>query len=679
MSDFSSDAGDAAWAQMRPLLDEAVGQLGDNERDAVVLRFFEDLNYREVGEALGVSEDGARMRVERALDKLRAHFSRQGVTTTVALLAGVLGAHGAVGPAPTGFAATVAERTLAAGLRHAPKFSIPAFAGSAVVAMLLLLYLVLRHHPAQTSSPPAQTTPVPKAVVAPTTPPAAVAANATESAISSQTRALPPPKVIPPPPPPPLPAQIFTQQPAQATFAPQPLAQSTPLPNPTAPASLVAANNKFAFDAFHRASAQADENAFFSPYSISTAMALAWSASAGNTAAQIAAALHFSDLPADQLVPAFAALQQDVARAQSLSGAQLALANGLWPAKNAAHPPLQAKFNATVTPADFANADDDALLINAWASDKTGGKIKNLVSSDDLDARTRMVLASAIYFKGNWVTQFIASRDANADFHLPDGSTAPSVLMNNTVQARYADLADAPAPCQLLALTFYATQRPALGASGQGVSMIIVLPRDTAALGDVEKSLTPDTLNAWIGRLAAQRVNLFLPKFEIAERYSLNDNFKAMGVTDAFDPGLANFMNLDGAKDLSLGDVAHAAMLEVNEYGAGASAAPATQGFGAGGTGGASRGFGGPGGGSPGTGGVPRGGRGGGAPQPAAIFRADHPFLFFIRDDITGSILFIGRLAKPAPMQMPPPGARGTRNAARGTTVQTTAPASTQG
>lgn len=647
MTDTTLENPDMSWEQMRPLLDEAVGGLSDTERDAVVLRFFQDKNYREVGSILGLSEDAARMRVDRALDKLRAQFTRQGVTTTIALLAATLGAHGSES-APAGFAATVAGKTLASGAGAAGTASILAakkgifMAIAGAVAILLLIYIVSKR-PATTplaDAPVVASKPVTAAATVSVTPPTAPAI-----VVAQVPRALPPPVVSaaiatakvqspPPSPAPPPPSLPPTDNGFASATAPTDAPPIPPAVDPASYNALVTANNRFALDLFQQFNPPSDVNAFFSPYSISTALAMTWAGAQGDTAAQMAKVLHFSELSGNTVLPSFTALQSAVVRAQTLSGAQLALANSLWPEQNPESPLrpeylnlVQSSFASAITPVDFINhASDAAQQINAWVEDKTNGKIKDVIHTEDVDALTRLVLVNAIYFKGQWATAFQPNRDANSVFHTADGGAIPAVLMNLTLRTRYADITDGPVPCQVVALAYSSADREAGSPVPLGISFVAILPRAEGDLGALEKALTPEMLTGWLADMSNTTVQVILPKFKLEDRYQLADNLHAMGMADAFTGGKADFSGMDGTHNLYIAKVIHQTFLDVDENGTEAAAATAVI-----------MAFGGAG-----------GSRGAGPPP---IFRADHPFLFMIRDDTTGSILFLGQLTHPAALQ----------------------------
>jgi len=460
------------------------------------------------------------------------------------------------------------------------------------------------------------------------------------------------PAAPPPPPPPPATAQPQVtprRGPVSAVAAAARAARddraaqiaAPAAPDPASYATLVSANNRFALDLFRQVTPGPNENVFLSPYSISAALAMTWAGAKGDTAAQMARVLHFFDAPDAAILANFPPLQQALARAQILSGAQLAIANSLWPEQNPEAPLrpdylhlAQTNFAATITPVDFINQAAAATeQINAWVVDNTNGKINNLLHPGDVDANTRLVLVNAIYFKGAWTNIFSARLNTNADFHAADGSAIACVLMNNWQHTGYADITDAPVPCQVLSLSYSDPSQP----YPPGLSFVAILPRAGGDLAALEQSLTAERLADWLGHCENTYVSVFLPKFKLEERYPLANNLKSMGVTDAFDSRQADFSGMNGdlgPTKLYISTVIHQTFVAVDEKGTEAAAATAVTMLG-----------------------------GAGPPQPPPIeFRADHPFLFLIRDNVSGSILFLGQLTNPPPLHediQPLPARRG--------------------
>ena len=297
---------------------------------------------------------------------------------------------------------------------------------------------------------------------------------------------------------------------------------------------------------------------------------------------------------------------------------------------------VQTDFDSAVVPTDFRHNHEAARGdINRWVEDKTHNKIKDLLHSGDVDAMTRLVLVNAIYFKGLWLDPFMEHGNINEQFHLADGGTKPIVLMRNTLSVQYADVNFDATPVQMLTLKY---RDPNMrgpvpgGAKNAGLSFIALLPKKPDGLAGLERGLTADKLNDAIGQMKMTRTQVSLPKFKLEARYMLGDALQALGIANVFidpvthaaDPNRADFSGMNGARDLYISEAIHQTFVDVNEEGTEAAAATAI---------------------------VMRAGAV--FREPDTVFRADHPFLFLIRDDATGSILFLGRLSDPPP---PPAG-----------------------
>jgi serine protease inhibitor len=370
----------------------------------------------------------------------------------------------------------------------------------------------------------------------------------------------------------------------------------------------VAGNTAFAFDLYGRLRSQ-EGNLFLSPYSISTALAMTYGGARGETAAQMAKAMHFG-LAQEKLHPAFAALGSELQAIQQKGQVKLAVANSLWPQKGHGFLPAyldlcRINYGVSVTPLDFIGAAEPARqTINAWVEDKTNRKIQELLKPGILNEATRLVLVNAIYFKGNWSSQFDKQMTEAGPFHVSAGKTVETPMMQVTKEFRYADSPEA----QVLELPY----------AGDDLSMLVLLPRDANGLAAFEQTLSPDKLYAWIRSLRSREVRLWLPKFKTTSEFSLNQTLAALGMTDAF-TARADFSGMDGTTNLFISAVIHKAFVEVNEEGTEAAAAT----------------------------GVVWETKGIHIPEESVVFRADHPFLFLIRDNRTGSILFLGRIVDP--------------------------------
>ena len=369
---------------------------------------------------------------------------------------------------------------------------------------------------------------------------------------------------------------------------------------------LVAGNTAFAIDLYQQLCRQ-EGNLFFSPYSISTALAMTYAGARGETEAQMAQALHF-ELGQDALHPAFAALQGRLDAVQASGDVQLSIANALWP--HVDYPFLKSfldltrlQYGVSLVTLDYESDPEAARQsINAWAEAQTHGKIKDLIPADALDRLARLVLSNAIYFKGNWARQFDPARTEDAPFAVQPGQQVAVPMMAQQLECGYTETED--------------TQIVELPYVGRALSMVVLLPKQVDGLAALEARLTPAALAQWTTRLWETEVQVFLPRFKVEAAFRLDDALRALRMTDAFDDVRANFAGMDGIARLAISAVLHKAFVEVNEEGTEAAAATAVVTF-------------------------------KGPPQAPPVFCADHPFLFLIRENNSGSILFLGRVVDP--------------------------------
>jgi serpin B len=369
--------------------------------------------------------------------------------------------------------------------------------------------------------------------------------------------------------------------------------------------ALAGSNNAFALDLYARIKTS-DANLFFSPYSISACLAMTYAGAQGETAGQMAQTLHFSTNQ-NQLAAGFGELQRQLHAAKT--GIELNIANGLWGQKG--HPFLPAflevaksTYQANLNQVDFRTQADPAREeINDWVSKKTKGKITNLLQPGVIDPATRLVLVNAIYFKGQWSRQFNKTNTANAPFSVTPSQKVQAPLMSLTSEFKYAEVEG----LQLLELPYV----------GGDLSMVVLLPKELDGLKTLEGLLNEQTLGSWLTQARQQKVNVFLPKFKLTAQLSLAKILAEMGMTNPFSPA-ADFSGMDGARDLFISAVVHKAFVDVSEEGTEAAAATGT----------VMRAL-----------AVRR--------QPTPTFRADHPFIFLIRDTHSGSILFLGRVLDP--------------------------------
>jgi len=382
-------------------------------------------------------------------------------------------------------------------------------------------------------------------------------------------------------------------------------------------AAAVAGNSKFALELYAKLKSdpevkKADGNLFFSPYSISTALAMTWAGAKGETEKQMAEVLHFS-LPQERLHQVLGALEKQLNAAGKKRGYQLSVANALWGQKGYGFLKefltlTKKNYGAGLREVDFINPverEKARKTINGWVEKETKKKIKELIQPGILNKLTTLVLTNAIYFKGDWAIEFDKKETRDAPFRISADKEVTVPLMYQKGDFTYAQ----EDKLQILELPY----------KGDDLSMVVLLPTEVDELTELEKSLTPKELNRWLTLLRKQEVHVYLPKFKMTTGpLELSGILKSMGMKDAFSlPPIADFSGMTGRKDLYISNVLHKAFVAVDEKGTEAAAATAVVMA-----------------------------RGGISHEP--VFRADHPFVFMIKDNRSGSVLFMGKVCNPA-------------------------------
>ena len=394
-------------------------------------------------------------------------------------------------------------------------------------------------------------------------------------------------------------------------------------PAPADVQAVVEGSNAFAMELYAKLAADPmneGKNLFFSPYSLSTALAMTSAGARGNTGTEMATVMHY--LPQERLHPACGKLVADIDTGGAKGGYEISVANRLWGQKGYRFLDpflnlVRAHYGTGLEPVDFIGDTEGARkTINAWVEKKTQKKIRELLAPGILTGLTRLVLTNAIYFKGDWAAQFDVKATRDEEFRVSAAQKVRVKMMNRT--GKYALLEQKD--FQALALPY----------AGDALSLIVLLPRATDGLSALEASLTPDALAAHLAELApiiraggTPKVVVGLPKFQATSAFSLKDVLVALGMRDAFDKDKADFSGMNGAgptdrEALHITAVVHKAYVKVNEEGTEAAAATAVVM-------------------------AKRSARIG----PVPSFRADHPFLFLIRDNRTGMVLFLGRVTDP--------------------------------
>ena len=362
---------------------------------------------------------------------------------------------------------------------------------------------------------------------------------------------------------------------------------------------IVDANNQFAVDLYSELSAENNkDNIFFSPVSISTAIAIAYEGANGNTAGEIRDVFDFpqsDDKRRNSFLSLIKNLNEDGDKEYKLR-----LANALWLAEG--FKPLdeyvsvaEKYYDSEITTVDFSS--DGINKINAWVNDKTEGKIEEIFAPDPANAAIQLAITNAIYFKGTWTEQFDPEKTKIDDFYTSQDTTVKIPLMElktaflNIVRTDQARIVELPY-------------------EGNEVSMLILLPEEIDGIKALEESITTDNLKKWRGEFQEIKTKVHLPKFQLETTYDMIPILQELGIHDAFEN--ADFTGISDSS-LFIDKVVHKAFVEVNEEGTEAAAATGMAMLQSG----------------------------------PAEFRADHPFVFVIQEKETEQILFIGRVMDP--------------------------------
>ncbi|MBI5881537.1 MAG: serpin family protein [Elusimicrobia bacterium] len=394
---------------------------------------------------------------------------------------------------------------------------------------------------------------------------------------------------------------------------PLPASASTAPPSFADISSLIRSDTAFALDLYAELSAK-EGNLFCSPFSISAALAMTFAGSRGRTAEQMAQALLF-DLPPERIHAAFKSLTENLHAAGTGKGCYLEIANGLWGQKGTGFLPeylglARRYYDAALKELDFeADPAEASDAINRWVSQKTQGRIERLL--EKLESSTRLVLTNAVYFKGRWSCPFDKSSTSDQKFHVRPDKAVLTPFMFRQDDLDYHEGDD-----------FRALSIPYDGP----LSMVVLLPKEPFGLANMEKSLSADKLDRALTQLKTREVKLYLPKFRVESSFLLSDQLKSLGMAESFDRQAADFSGMNGKKApdaaaLFISECVHKSFIDVNEEETEAAAATAVEML------------------SLGACLEPL------EPEPIE-FRADHPFLFLIRDNRTRAILFLGRVAQ---------------------------------
>uniref|UniRef100_A0A7M4FJ71 Serpin B10 n=1 Tax=Crocodylus porosus TaxID=8502 RepID=A0A7M4FJ71_CROPO len=373
----------------------------------------------------------------------------------------------------------------------------------------------------------------------------------------------------------------------------------------------------FALDIFTKLNESCKgENIFFSPWSISIGLAMVYLGARGNTRRynifrckhdfQVSSLKEPEQNETQEIHVGFKTLLSAVNKPNK--NYELKTANRLYEEKT--YPLVQVSYGALLT-VNFRTAAEQAREeINSWVMNQTEGKIQDLLPTGSVDSRTALVLVNAIYFKGKWEKQFLKENTSERPFRVSKTKTKPVQMM--FLKGMFKILCMDTMKLKIIEVPYIKNE----------LSMFILLPDDindnTTGLELLERELTYEKLAEWTSpdRMAKVEVEMYLPRIKLEEGYDLKSTLISMGMPDAFSPGTADFTGLSDKKDLFLSKIFHKSFVEVNEEGTEAAAAT----------------------------GIVIAER---AHLKAIKFKADHPFLFFIRHNKTKSILFFGRFCSP--------------------------------
>jgi serpin B len=395
---------------------------------------------------------------------------------------------------------------------------------------------------------------------------------------------------------------------------------------------VVTGNANFAFDLLDRLSETSpNENLFCSPYSVSVALAMTYAGARGETRREMRETLHF---PAEGVHRGFRRLQDHFSQyeAPATTGREvtettesdapettekyrepepfrLAGANALWgqsgfPFAESFLGTLERNYGAGLRELDFeSNPERARRTINEWVADQTRGKITDLLSPSVIDAMTRLVLTNAVYFRANWEREFREEATADETFTTLSGAEQTVPMMSQSETFRYASVEGH----QLVALPY----------AGGDASMVVLLP-EAGAFEAFQRSLSAERLRELLGAMESRQGTVKLPRFGYRSKFDLSETLAEMGMTSAFgsEANLTGMARDDAGEALSIDEVVHQSYVSVDEQGTEAAAATAVVVAESATT----------------------------VSEDPFEMTADRPFLFLIRDDETGTVLFLGRV-----------------------------------
>ncbi|KAM6135152.1 ovalbumin-related protein Y-like [Pterocles gutturalis] len=386
--------------------------------------------------------------------------------------------------------------------------------------------------------------------------------------------------------------------------------------------SISAANAEFCFDVFKELKVyHANDNIFYSPLSIISALAMVYLGARGNTQSQMEKVLHFDNVTGGEdttdsqcgsyeyIHNTFKNFLTDITTTNATYS--LKMADKLYIEKTYPVLPEYLKcakkfYKAELEEVNFKTATEEARqLINSWVEKETNGQIKDFLVSGSVDLDTAMVLVNAIYFKGIWKMAFEEENTREVPFNVTEQESRPVQMMCQNSTFKVATVA--AEKMKILEIPY---------ASGE-LSMLVLLPDDVSGLEQLENKINFEKLTQWTSPnvMEKKKVKVYLPRMKIQEKYNLTSVLMALGMTDLFSPS-ANLSGISSAKSLKISEAMHEAYMEVNEEGTEMAGSEEVMGD------------------------IKHS-------SEFEEFKADHPFLFLIKHNPTNIILFFGKYCSP--------------------------------
>jgi serpin B len=367
--------------------------------------------------------------------------------------------------------------------------------------------------------------------------------------------------------------------------------------------------NRFTFDFYKHTLAGKNENSFASPYSVSSAFAMMYAGSDGETKNELSETFYFGK---DSNFHEKFASHQNNLQANLPKGLALEVANAVWYKQGRKVLPayqtlMKEHYRARIEGVDFTNPTKTCKIVNDWTNEKTHEKIQKIIAPEHITPDLHLILTNAIYFKSSWKKSFNKETTEDRNFQATPETTVKVPFMQDRASYKYFD----NNMLQMIEMPY----------TDDASSMVVVLPRNNVSLETLEQELSYKNYQDWEKNMRNRMVNLYLPKFKVEQSFLLNENLKKMGVKQSFSDN-AEYPYIIDKTNLKISAVLHKSFVEVNEEGTEAAAVTAILAV-------------------PTSTSVNR--------QPEnIIFMADRPFIFFIKDNKTNTILFVGKIMNPA-------------------------------